>query len=60
MSWVQVTVVASVVGGACAIGLTEYVIKKRRARHDVLVKRYDSLPKSPDSCDDGIDWDNAA
>jgi hypothetical protein len=59
MSWVQVAVVASIVGGACAVGLSEHVITKRRARHAILVQRYNELPKRPDDCDDD-DWTDPA
>jgi hypothetical protein len=60
MPWVQFTTVASIVGGACTVGICEYLINRRRERHAMLVKRYNNLPKRPDTWSDDIDWDNAA
>jgi len=59
MSLGSTIIIAAIAGGACAIGLSEYVIRKRRARHAVLVKRYNNLPKRPDNWVDDVDWDDA-
>ena len=56
MSWVQITIVAAIVSGASAIGLSEYLIRRRRTQHAMLAKRYENLPKRPDTWDDEIDW----
>jgi hypothetical protein len=58
MSWLYTTIIASIAGCACAVGLSEYIIARRRGRHVILLKRYDDLPKQSDSQDVDIDWDD--